>query len=73
MPTVAIASEFLTAFARIPQAQQKRVREFTEKFQSNPTSPSINYEKIHGMRDPEGSHRPGQSLLPGHCAPSRAR
>ena len=53
MPTVAIASEFLTAFARIPQAQQKRVREFTEKFQSNPTSPSINYEKIHGMRDPK--------------------
>lgn len=53
MPTVAIASEFLTAFARIPQAQQKRVREFTEKFQSNPTSPSINYEKIHGMKDPK--------------------
>jgi UvrD/REP helicase N-terminal domain len=53
MPTVAIASEFLTAFARIPQAQQKRVREFTEKFQSNPTSPSINYEKIHGMQDPK--------------------
>lgn len=53
MPTVAIASEFLTAFARIPQAQQKRVREFTEKFRSNPTSSSINYEKIHGMRDPK--------------------
>lgn len=53
MPTVAIASEFLTAFARIPPAQQKRVREFTEKFQSNPTSSSINYEKIHGMKDPK--------------------
>ena len=51
MPTVAIASEFLTAFARIPQSQQKRVREFTEKFQANPTSSSINYEKIHGTRD----------------------
>lgn len=53
MPTVAIASEFLTAFARIPPAQQKRVREFTEKFRTNPTSSSINYEKIHGMRDPK--------------------
>ncbi len=51
MPTVAIASEFLTAFARIPQSQQKRVREFTEKFQANPASASINYEKIHGTRD----------------------
>ena len=32
MPTVAIASEFLEAYARIPRAQQKKVREFTEKF-----------------------------------------
>ncbi len=31
MPTVAIASEFLEANARIPRAQQKKVREFTEK------------------------------------------
>lgn len=53
MPTVAIASEFLSAFARIPQSQQKRVREFTEKFQANPTSASINYEKIHGTKDPK--------------------
>jgi mRNA-degrading endonuclease RelE of RelBE toxin-antitoxin system len=51
MPTVAIASEFLEAYARIPRAQQKKVREFTEKFQANPKSSSINYEKIHTVKD----------------------
>ena len=45
MPTVAIASEFLDAFARIPRAQQRKVREFTEKFRTNPKGPGINYEK----------------------------
>ena len=51
MPTVAIASEFLEAYARIPRAQQKKVREFTEKFQANPKSSAINYEKIHAVKD----------------------
>ena len=51
MPTVAIASEFLDAFARIPRAQQKKVREFTEKFKANPASTAINYEKIQAARD----------------------
>jgi UvrD/REP helicase N-terminal domain len=51
MPTVAIASEFLDAFANLPRAQQKKVRQFTEKFKANPTSAAINYEKIHGVRD----------------------
>src|SRR5262249_12111767 len=51
MPTVAIASEFLDAFARIPRAQQRKVREFTEKFRSNPKGPGINYEKIHSIKD----------------------
>ena len=49
--TVAIASEFLDAFARIPRAQQRKVREFTEKFRTNPKSSAINYEKIHAVRD----------------------
>lgn len=52
MPTVAIASEFLDAFARIPRAQQKKVREFTEKFKADPKSAAINYEKIHNVKDP---------------------
>jgi superfamily I DNA/RNA helicase len=51
MPIVAIASEFLDAFARIPRAQQKKVREFTEKFRTDPKSAAINYEKIHGVKD----------------------
>jgi len=53
MPTVAIASEFLDAFARIPRAQQKKVREFTEKFRADPKSAAINYEKIHAVKDPK--------------------
>ena len=51
MLTVAIASEFLDAFARIPRAQQRKVREFTEKFRINPKVPGINYEKIHAVKD----------------------
>src|SRR5262245_26716635 len=51
MPTVAIASEFLDAFARIPRAQQRKVREFTEKFRTNPKSPGINYEKLQAVKD----------------------
>ncbi len=53
MPTVAIAADFLDAFSRIPRAQQKKVREFTEKFKLDPTSVAINYEKIHAMKDPK--------------------
>ena len=35
MPTVALGSDFLDAYARIPRAQQRKVREFTEKFKAN--------------------------------------
>lgn len=51
MTTVAIANEFLTAFARIPRAKQRAVRDFTIKFRDNPQAASINYEKIRDMRD----------------------
>jgi len=50
-PVVAIASEFLDAFANIPRAQQRKVREFTEKFREDPRSAAINYEKIQLARD----------------------
>jgi len=50
-PTVALGSDFLDAFARIPRAQQKKVGEFIEKFRANPKSAAINYEKIHGVKD----------------------
>jgi hypothetical protein len=35
MPTVAIANDFLDAFSALPQAQQKKVREFTTKFKAD--------------------------------------
>jgi hypothetical protein len=51
MPNVAISSDFLTAYSKIPQTQQKKVREFVTRFQNNPTSTSINYESIHEIQD----------------------
>lgn len=51
MPTVAIGDEFLDAFARIPRVQQRKVREFIDKFKLDPTSAAINYEKIHAVKD----------------------
>ncbi len=49
---VALGSEFLSAYSRLPQNQQKKVREFCDKFMQNPTLPGINYERITGSRDP---------------------
>lgn len=51
-PKVAISSDFLKSFSLLPQSQQKKVREFVEKFRANPASPGINYEKIQQARDP---------------------
>jgi len=50
-PRVAIGSDFLTAFAKLPGKQQSKVGHFLEKFRSNPRSPGINYEKIQGADD----------------------
>lgn len=50
-PHVGISDDFLEAFAKIPKAKQKRVREFMEKFRANPRAPSIHLEPIHDMRD----------------------
>src|SRR3984885_419529 len=52
-PQVAVSESFLTALAQLPKPIQKKVREFTAKFRSNPTSSAINYEALHGMRDPK--------------------
>ena len=43
---VAISTDFLTAFARLPRAVQNKVTEFINKFRNNPRSTGINYEKI---------------------------
>ena len=50
-PRFAISDDFLDAFSRIPRQQQKKVREFMEKFKADPKSSAINYEKIHDMKD----------------------
>lgn len=52
MPTIAMSESFLDGFAAPPKAQQRKVREFTQKFRRDPTVASINYEKIHCARDP---------------------
>ena len=43
---VAISSDFLTAFARLPRQIQGKVTEFVNKFRNNPMSSGINYEKL---------------------------
>lgn len=43
---VAISSDFLTAFARLPRTIQGKVTEFINKFRNDPNSPGINYEKL---------------------------
>lgn len=48
---VAISSDFLTAFARLPRQVQGKVTEFVNKFRSNPMSPGINYEKLNASID----------------------
>lgn len=48
---VALGADFLTAFSNVPATQQKRVREFVEKFVNTPDLPGINYEKIQGAKD----------------------
>lgn len=46
---VAISSDFLTAFARLPRSVQGKVTEFVNKFRNDPNSLGINYEKlVHG-------------------------
>ena len=44
MPRVALSTDFLTALARVPRTQQKKVRSFVTRFQIDPTMASINYE-----------------------------
>ncbi len=52
-PVVAISADFLTAFANVPRSQQKKVREFAERFRANPTSGAINYEPMQRAKDPQ--------------------
>lgn len=49
---IALGADSSTAFSRLPQKQQKKVREFLDKFTANPEAPTHNYEHIHSARDP---------------------
>lgn len=48
---VAIFDDFFEAYGGLPKPQQKKVREFLQKFRNNPTDKSINYEKVHYFVD----------------------
>lgn len=50
-PKVALSQDFLLQLARLPAAVQSKVMKWAIQFQSDPTSPGINYENIHGARD----------------------
>ena len=49
--TVAISSDFLSAFSALPRKIQGKVTDFINKFRNNPRAPGINYEKINGAAD----------------------
>ena len=64
MTNMAMSVDFLSAFARLPGAQQRNVRSLIARFSNNPTASGLNYERIHGAKDPnmrslriDGSYR----------------
>lgn len=50
-PTVAISSDFLDAFAKLPRKEQQKTSSFLTKLRNDPTAPGINYEKIESSAD----------------------
>lgn len=51
-PTVAISSDFFSAFAGLPKKVQNKAMSFVSKFRQNPSIPGINYEKIQDAAHP---------------------
>jgi len=51
-PAVSIGDSFLKSMFALPDHIMKKAREAITKFQHDPTSPGLNYEKIQGARDP---------------------
>src|SRR5262245_23205859 len=50
-PKVALSQEFLLNLASLPAATQAKVLKWAIRFQSDPTSSGINYEKLNKARD----------------------
>jgi superfamily I DNA/RNA helicase len=50
-PRVALSQDFLLQLAKLAANVQSKVMKWAIQFQSDPTSPGINYENINGARD----------------------
>ena len=50
-PQIAFSKEFMEAYSGLPRKIQKKVREFTEKFQRGPTQSGLNFERIESAKD----------------------
>jgi hypothetical protein len=50
-PKVALSQDFLIQLSKLPASVHSKVMKWAIQFQSDPTSPGINYEKISGARD----------------------
>ncbi len=50
-PKVALSQDFLLQLSKIPSSIHSKVMKWAIQFQSDPTSPGINYENINGARD----------------------
>ena len=51
-PKVALSQDFLFQLAKLPSGAQSKVLKWAVKFQADPKSPAINYEKINAAGDP---------------------
>ena len=49
--SIALSADFLSAFARLPGRQQRGVQALITRFNANPQSPGLNYERIRGARE----------------------
>jgi superfamily I DNA/RNA helicase len=50
-PKVALSQDFLLQLSKLPTAVHSKVMKWAIQFQSDPTSPGINYENINSARD----------------------
>lgn len=50
-PKVALSQDFLLQLSKLPSTVHSKVMKWAIQFQSDPTSPGINYENINGARD----------------------
>ena len=50
-PQIALAKTFLESFSRLPGSEQKRTREFFDKFQADPQGTGQNFERLNTAKD----------------------